>query len=53
MISLFLTDRSILDSHECIGQTEFSSQAASVDAAVFRKLLKSIAVLQNGRWNLK
>ncbi len=34
-------------------QNEFAAQTSTVDAAVFRKLLKSIAVLQNGKWNLK
>ncbi|KAG7362229.1 SNF2-related protein [Nitzschia inconspicua] len=32
---------------------EFSSQVSSFDAAVFRRLLKSVASLQNGRWRLK
>ena len=36
-----------------IQQNEFAAQTSTVDAAVFRKLLKSIAVLQNGKWNLK
>jgi hypothetical protein len=32
---------------------EFSSQASSFDAAVFRRMLKAVASLQNGRWRLK
>jgi hypothetical protein len=32
---------------------EFSSQVASCDAAVFRRLLKSVASLHDGRWRLK
>lgn len=32
---------------------EFSSHAASSDASVFRRLLKSIAILNNGSWILK
>lgn len=32
---------------------EFSSHVSTLDAAVFRKLLKSIATLHDGRWTLK
>jgi hypothetical protein len=32
---------------------EFSSRVSSFDAAVFRRLLKSVACLNNGRWRLK
>ena len=32
---------------------EFASQVSSFDAAVFRRLLKSVAVLRNGRWKPK
>eukprot|EP00536_Pseudo-nitzschia_multiseries_P012048 jgi/Psemu1/298000/fgenesh1_pm.440_\ len=32
---------------------DFSSQVSTLDAAVFRRLLKSIATLDNGRWSLK
>ena len=32
---------------------EFSSQVSSSDAAVFRRLLKSVASLKNGRWRPK
>ena len=32
---------------------EFATQVSSFDAAVFRRLLKSVAVLKNGRWRLK
>lgn len=32
---------------------EFSSQVESCDAAVFRRLLKSVAYLDDGRWRLK
>ena len=31
---------------------EFSSQVSQFDAAVFRRLLKSVATLNNGRWRL-
>jgi hypothetical protein len=32
---------------------EFSSQASEFDAAVFRRLLKSVAFLSEGRWRLR
>lgn len=32
---------------------EFSSQVSSLDAAIFRRLLKSVAILQGGRWRIK
>jgi DNA excision repair protein ERCC-6 len=32
---------------------EFSSHVSSFDAAVFRRMLKTVAHLQNGRWRLK
>lgn len=32
---------------------EFATQVSSFDAAVFRRLLKSVAILKNGRWKPK
>ena len=53
-LSIFLlnsTDICIKYYESC--QDEFSSYVSTLDAAVFRKLLKSIATLNNGRWKLK